>query len=138
MIKCKDSKGLLSGCTSLGYTEDGSMILGGCLDGSLQGFWTKNNFHRPEIVIRNAHRSQEEYSSILSMDNGRKIASRNGDGTLKIWDTRNFTKPIIHYGNLPCSFPGSKMCLSPNGEYLLVGTSICQEMTEDEGHLHFL
>ena len=130
MIKCKDSKGLLTGCTSHGYTEDG-----GCLDGSLQGFWVKNNFNRPEILIRNGHRSQEEYSSILSMDNGRKIASRNGDGTLKIWDTRNFTKPIIHNGNLPCSFPGSKICFEP--EYLLVGTSICQEMIEDEGYLHF-
>lgn len=72
------------------------------------------------------------------MDNGRKIASRNGDGTLKIWDTRNFTKPIVHYDNLPCSFPGSKMCLSPNEKYLLVGTSLCRERPEKEGYLHFL
>ena len=78
------------------------------------------------MFVRDAHKYQEEYSSILSMENGRKIASRNGDGTLKIWDTRNFTKPIVHYSNLPCSFPGSKMCLSPNKEYLLVGTSICR------------
>jgi hypothetical protein len=50
--------------------------------------------------------------------------TRNGDGTLKVWDIRNFVKPIVHYSNLPNNFPGSKMCLSPNGQYLLAGTSI--------------
>lgn len=67
------------------------------------------------MFVRDAHRFQEEYSCILSMENGRKIVSRNSDGTMKVWDTRNFIKPIVHYSNLPCNFPGSKMCLSPNG-----------------------
>ena len=89
------------------------------------------------MCIRGAHRAQEEYSSLLSLDGGRKIATRNWDGTLKVWDTRNFKDPIVHYSNLPNRFPGSKMCLSPNGEYLLAGTSIDPESTEKEGYLHF-
>ena len=105
----------MTGITGITYTEDGSMIFGGCLDGSLQGFSTKHNLHRPEMFIRGAHRAQDEYSSLVSLDNGRKIATRNWDGTLKVWDTRNFKDPIVHYSNLPNRFPGSKMCVSPNG-----------------------
>jgi len=33
------------------------MIFGGCLDGSLQGFSTKVNLHRPEMVVRTAHKN---------------------------------------------------------------------------------
>ena len=56
MLKCKDTKSLMTGITSITYTEDGNMIFGGCLDGSLQGFSTKHNLHRPEMTMRNAHR----------------------------------------------------------------------------------
>lgn len=47
LIKCKDQKGLMTGITGITYTEDAAMIFGGCLDGSLQGFSTKHNLHRP-------------------------------------------------------------------------------------------
>lgn len=106
------------------------MVFGGCLDGSLQGFSTKHNLHRPEMTVRNAHRALDEYSSILSLEGGRKIVTRNGDATLKVWDTRNLVKPIVHYSNLPNNFPGSKMCISPNEQYLLAGTSISRESME--------
>ena len=49
----------MTGITSISYTEDGNMIFGGCLDGSLQGFSTKHNLHRPEMTVRNAHRPLE-------------------------------------------------------------------------------
>lgn len=114
----------MTGITSITYTEDGNMIFAGCLDGSLQGFSTKHNLHRPEMTMRNAHRPLQQYSSIVSLKNGQQVVTRNGDSTMKIWDTRNFTKPIAHYGNLLNYFPGCKMCLSPNEEYLLTGTSV--------------
>jgi len=79
------------------------------------------------MTVRNAHRALDEYSSILSLDGGQKIVTRNGDGTLKVWDLRNLVKPIVHYSNLPCNFPGAKMCISPNGNYLLAGTTISRE-----------
>ena len=67
------------------------------------------------MMVRTAHRPLEEYSSIVSLKNGQLIVTRNGDCTMKVWDTRNFTKPIAQYGNMLNYFPGSKMCLSPNG-----------------------
>lgn len=100
------------------------MLFAGCQDGSLQVFSTKHNLHRPEMTMRNAHRPLEEYSSIISLRNGQQVVTRNGDSTMKVWDTRNLTKPIVQYGNLLNFFPGSKMCLSPNKEYLLAGTCV--------------
>ena len=113
--------------TGLGYTANAKMVFGGCNDGSLQGFSTKDNLHRPEILIRDAHKPMEEYSSILSYPDGSKIVTRNSDATLKVWDLRKFEKPFAHYSNLPNHFPGSKMCWSPNGNILVVGTSIGYE-----------
>lgn len=49
------------------------------------------------------------------------------DHTLKIWDLRMFTKPVMHYSNLPNYFPGSKVTMSPNGQFILAGTSIGRE-----------
>eukprot|EP00919_Chromeraceae_sp_WS-2016_P027224 GHVR01064709.1.p1 GENE.GHVR01064709.1~~GHVR01064709.1.p1 ORF type:complete len:202 (-),score=14.65 GHVR01064709.1:1212-1817(-) len=48
-----------------------------------------------------------------------------------------FSKPLVHYSNIPNYFPGSKMCFSPKGDYLVVGTSISQEVDEKESYLHF-
>jgi hypothetical protein len=59
LLKCKDSKGLMTGITGVNYTSDGKMVFGGCLDGSLQGFSTTNNLHRPTMLVRDAHRSSE-------------------------------------------------------------------------------
>lgn len=48
------------------------------------------------------------------------------DHTMKIWDLRMFDRPILHFSNLPNYFPGSKVAMSPNGKYILTGTSIGQ------------
>ena len=41
------------------YSRDGKMLFSGCLDGSLQLFSTKNNLHRPEMLVREAHDARE-------------------------------------------------------------------------------
>ena len=137
MIKCKDSKSLSTGITAIAYSENGNMLFAGCQDGSLQGFSTRTNLHRPEVAVRNAHERLEEYSSIISLKDGQLVVTRNGDHTLKVWDVRNFNKPIVHYSNLLNYFPGSKMCISPNGKYLLAGTSVSPNPDERESYLHF-
>jgi WD40 repeat protein len=76
------------------------------------------------MIVKDAHRPHEEYSCVLSFPDSQKVATRNTDNTLKIWDLRMFTKPVLHYSNLPNYFPGSKLALSPNGKHLLAGTSV--------------
>lgn len=55
MIRCKDARGGFVGATGVCYSKDGKMLFSGCLDGSLQIFSTKNNLHRPELLVRDAH-----------------------------------------------------------------------------------
>ena len=38
---------MMNGVTGVSYTNDAKMVFGGCMDGSLQGFSTKQNLHRP-------------------------------------------------------------------------------------------
>lgn len=79
------------------------------------------------MIVRDAHRNKEEYTSIIGSDDNIKIITRNTDNTLKVWDTRKFDKPMVHYSNLPNNFPGSKLCFSPDQRYLVAGTSIGYE-----------
>jgi len=72
------------------------MLIGGCLDGSLQVFNTKYNLHRPEYMVREAHDAHEEFTSIIGFEDNYRVASRNTDGTLKVWDLRKFTRPVFH------------------------------------------
>ena len=137
VIRCKDARGAYVGITGINYSRDGKFLLGGCLDGSLQIFSTKHNLHRPEFMVRNAHVTREEYSSIVSFEDSQRLATRNTDGTLKIWDLRRFDRPIVHERELPNRFPGNKMCFSPDQKYLLVGTSLDRDTDQQEGYIHF-
>lgn len=126
LIRTKDERGGYVGVQGVCYSRDGNKLYSGCADGSLQLFSVKYNHHRPELMIRNAHDPHEDYSSIVSFEDNFKFATRNTDGTLKVWDIRAFTKPVLHERDLPNRFPGNKMCLSPDGRYLLVGTAVGQ------------
>jgi WD40 repeat protein len=84
------------GITGVTYSKDGKFLFSGCMDGSIQVFSTKNNLHRPEMMVREAHDFREEFSSIVSFDDSIKMATRSTDGTLKIWDIRKINRPIVH------------------------------------------
>jgi hypothetical protein len=47
------------------------------------------------LIVRLAHQPNEEYTKILSYEDGKKIATRNMDGSLKIWDLRMFKTPVV-------------------------------------------
>ena len=45
-------------------------------------------------MVRDAHDAHEDFTSIVGFDDGYRVASRNTDGTLKVWDLRKFTRPV--------------------------------------------
>jgi WD repeat-containing protein 70 len=89
------------------------------------------------MLIRNAHEAKDDFTSIVSFDDNFRLATRNTDNTMKVWDLRKFTKPIHHHRDLPNRFSGNKMCFSPNGQYLLVGTSVGKGIEAKNGYVHF-
>lgn len=96
LIRTKDQTGNYTGVQSVCYSKDGNKLYSGCVDGSLQIFNTKYNHHRPDMMVRKAHEHLEEYSSIVSFEDNFKLATRNTDGTMKVWDLRNIHKPVLH------------------------------------------
>jgi WD40 repeat protein len=89
------------------------------------------------MMVREAHDGKEEFTSIVSFDDSRRLATRNTDGTLKVWDIRMLNRPILHERGLFNRFPGNKMCFSPDNRYLLLGTSTGEKADEKLSYLHF-
>lgn len=137
LIRTKNEKGYYIGVSRLGYSLDGKLLFSGCADGSLQIFSTTHNHHRPEMLIRKAHDPNEDYTSVISLHGSKQFATRNTDGTMKVWDIRSFSRPVLHERDLPTRFPGNKMCLSPDGKYLLVGTAVGQGIEDTKSYIHF-
>ena len=55
---------------------------------------------------------------------GRRLASRSTDGTLKLWDVRRFDTPIASWGQLPALLSMTGCDFSPDGSLLVTGTSV--------------
>lgn len=88
-------------------------------------------------MVREAHDAHEEFTSIVGFEDNYRVATRNTDGTLKVWDLRKFTRPIFHERNLPNRFPGNKLCFSPDNRFLLVGTAVGPDIEEKNSFVHF-
>lgn len=47
LLRCLNAKNLMTGITAVNYCGGDNMVVGGCMDGSLQIFSTTQNLHRP-------------------------------------------------------------------------------------------
>jgi WD40 repeat protein len=135
LLKTRTEKGTPAAITTCTYNLTGSLIGAGCLDGSIQLWQTgspENPYftQRPNYLVRNAHSSQTEISSLAFSRDGHLLASRSCDGTLKLWDIRSFRDPIHTIADLPNLYNQTDVTFSPDGRYYITGTSI--ENKEDK------
>lgn len=49
------------------------------------------------------------------------MASRGGDGTLKLWDLRAFKQPLAAWDGLDTNYANTTCCFSPDERLLLTG-----------------
>lgn len=126
IYKMKNQRGVRVGATTCTYEPDGESIAGGATDGSIQ-IW-KIGQHagasgRPNVVIRNAHLG--EISGLSYSSNGRFLASRGDDDTIKVWDVRKTSAGPLHvFGGCDSFFPTSNLSWSPDNKVLCCGTSV--------------
>ncbi|XP_057368195.1 gastrulation defective protein 1 homolog [Daphnia carinata] len=136
IMKSRSQSGLRAAPTSCNYSRDGNLIACACNDGSIQMWDHRRMFVNTSVLIRNAHQSGTETSSIVFAYDGRNVATRGGDSTLKLWDIRQPKSPVHSVGDLFSRFSMTNCAFSPNDQLLLTGTSFLKG--ESGGKVVFL
>lgn len=133
ILRAKTFKNHKIPVTSCNYSPDGKIIIGGVNDGSLQ-LWTDKNW-KPEIYILNAHSNNSEITSVLFSNDNMAFFSRADDNTMKKWDIRRSDRPVYVWKDLPSFNSKTGMCLSPNDDIIVTGSSV--KKGNNDSHLYF-
>lgn len=134
VVKSKE-RGTRTRVTCSGFSADGKMLGAGCLDGALHLWSTTGTYSRPNATIEGAHERNSDISSISFTKDGRTLASRGCDGTVKLWDVRNFRKPLAERKGLLNSFAQTNVIFSPDDNFVLTGTSSERAHDDENGDL---
>ena len=113
--------------------QGGSNILvSAALDGSLVMWNGEGPYSRPAGEVKDAHAKATWTSGLDISADGRLVVTRGGDDTIKLFDTRKFTRPITIVDHLSTSsqYPSTNICFAPNSNNILTGSAT--------GDLHIL
>lgn len=110
----------------------GNVLVGAALDGTLVMYGGNGPFTRPSGEIREAHKPQTWTGGLDISSDGRMVVTRGGDDTIKLWDTRKFTKPLLSVSHPSTSdhYSTSNIRYAPNSTNIITGSAT--------GHLHIL
>ena len=109
-----------------------NVLVGAALDGTLVMYGGNGPYTRPAGEVRDAHKAQTWTGGLDISSDGRMVVTRGGDDTIKLWDTRKFTKPLVSVSHLSTSdhYPTSNIRYAPNSTSIITGSPT--------GHLHVL
>lgn len=124
IIKCRTSSGKRAGCTACCFDSSGDNLAVSCDDGTLQIYSSKTHYSRPNASVANSHLPGSTATSMCFFKNGEKLVTRGADNTMKIWDVRNFKRPLNVWDDLTNNDIHTQVSLSPDERYILTGTSI--------------
>jgi len=136
VIKCKNRrsglKAIPNNCT---YSRDGLLVCAVCNDGSIQMWDHRKNFVNVCLQIETAHTFGSEITGVQFAYDNRMLATRSNDETLKLWDIRNFKKPVHTAEGLFSRFDQTDVLFSPDDKLVVTCTS--KEKTESGGKVVF-
>lgn len=109
-----------------------NVLVAAAFDGSLAMWSGEGPYNRPAGEIRDAHTRDTWTGGIDISADGRTVVTRGGDDTIKLWDTRKFTKPVsvVDHPSTSSQYPTSAIRFSPNSTSIITGSAT--------GHLHIL
>ncbi|KAI0236779.1 hypothetical protein L0F63_001833 [Massospora cicadina] len=118
------------------FSHDGELVAGASQDGSLSLWPAKGPYTRPSSTIVDAHQYNSDTSSLVFSKNNHHLVSRGGDDTVKLWDVRNFTKPLLQANNLLNMNTETNVVFSPDEKLIVTGVGV--KRGEGFGQLVFL
>ncbi|UJR22908.1 hypothetical protein I4U23_025936 [Adineta vaga] len=129
-IKTKSDQGKKTAATTCTYntyhthvSQNEYLITAGCDDGSIQIWDRRRPFVNVTFMGRRAHEAGNSITSLRWSYDGRSLASRSTDHTLKLWDIRKFKEPLSEYADLHNRFSMTDVTFSPDDRFLITGTS---------------
>ncbi|KAL9653932.1 hypothetical protein ABK040_014145 [Willaertia magna] len=134
VLKARNSKGMKTRVSSCCYNTNGNLICGGCMDGSIQ-IWKESNTSKAELVYRDGDNCTNAYTCVVFSNDDNYLVGRD-DNTLKIFDLRQFKKPLNVFEDLPNLFENTNCIFSPLGDYIITPVSSRDE--EDNGSVVFI
>ncbi|KAI5854698.1 WD40-repeat-containing domain protein [Tricharina praecox] len=120
-------------CLAWAAPQEGakSMLASVALDGSLVIYPGNGPFSRPAMEVRGAHQAETWTGGIAFSGDGRLLATRGQDQTVKLWDTRKLKTPLATRTAFPTPHhPETALIFSNNNTSLLTGDA--------SGNLHVL
>ena len=111
------------GVTAMSVSFNGQTLAAAVNDGSIRLFTIASNSIREEKSISKAHELNTITSSLLFSSDNITLWSRGGDGTVKIWDTRQALIPLRIIDNLPNEFDNTDIVWSPRQDFALTLTN---------------
>lgn len=124
IMKPRSANGLKTVPTTCTYNRDGNLIACACQDGSIQMWDHRKAFVNTAKLLRDAHQKGTDTSCLAFSYLGHSLASRGCDNTLKIWDLRQFKKPLHVFDDLFSRYESTDCMFSPDDALVLTGESV--------------
>jgi WD40 repeat protein len=124
VIKFKVVDGSKPHVTAVAYSGNGTLIAAGSTNGGIQVWKGQGPYVRASQKNMTAHAKGEIISHLLfHQRNPNILFSRSCDGTVKVWKASFLKRPLAEIEGLHNAYAETNMTFSPDGKFLLTGTS---------------